>query len=130
MRPPGPVPDAGAIAHQVIDLLAGDRLGPRWPPTVALAPKVLDRYVGRYRIDAPPPIVAVMGEAIEIRREGERLIAKGKQGEAEIFPESETEFHSKEGPVRISFAAGEDGRPVRAILTLMGLREFHLTRLP
>jgi len=72
----------------------------------------------------------VMGEAIEIRREGDRLIAKGKQGEAEIFPESETEFHSKEGPVRISFAAGEDGRPVRAILTLMGLREFHLTRLP
>jgi CubicO group peptidase (beta-lactamase class C family) len=130
MRPPGPVPDAGAIAHQVIDLLAGDRLGPRWPPTVALAPKVLDRYVGRYRIDAPPPIVAVMGEAIEIRREGERLIAKGKQGEAEIFPESETEFHSKEGPVRISFVVGEEGGPVGAVLTLMGLREFHLTRLP
>jgi CubicO group peptidase (beta-lactamase class C family) len=130
MRPPGPVPEAGAVAHEVVDALSGDRLGPRWPPTVALAPKVLDRYVGRYRIDAPPAIVAVMGDAIEIRREGERLVAKGKQGEAEIFPESETEFHSEAGPVRISFVRGESGAPVRAILTLMGLREFHLTRLP
>jgi CubicO group peptidase (beta-lactamase class C family) len=130
MRPPGPVPEAATIAHEVADTVGGDRLGPRWPPTVALAPDVLDRYVGRYRIDAPPPVVAVMGDTIEIRREGERLVARGKQGEAEIFPESEVEFHSKAGPVRISFASGADGGPARAILTLLGLREFHLTRLP
>jgi hypothetical protein len=71
-----------------------------------------------------------MGDTIEIRREGERLVARGKQGEAEIFPESEAEFHSKAGPVRTSFASGADGGPARAILTLLGLREFHLTRLP
>jgi CubicO group peptidase (beta-lactamase class C family) len=130
MRPPGPVPEADAIAHDVVDLLLGERLGPRWPPTVALSPEVLDRYVGRYRMDAPEPIVAVMGEAIEMRREGDRLVAKGKQGEAEIFPESETVFYSKAGPVRISFVRGEGGAPFGAILTLMGLREFHLTRLP
>jgi CubicO group peptidase (beta-lactamase class C family) len=129
MRPPGPVPEAGAVAHEIADAVAGERLGPRWPPTIALAADVLDRYVGRYRIDAPAPIVAVMGDAIEIRRDGERLVAKGKQGEAEIFPESETEFHSKAGPVRISFARGENGVPKQAIVTLMGLREFHLTRL-
>jgi hypothetical protein len=70
-----------------------------------------------------------MGDTIESRRDGERLVAKGKQGEAEIFPESETEFHSKAGPVRISFARGENGVPKQAIVTLMGLREFHLTRL-
>jgi len=130
MRPPGPVPEAGTIAHDVADLLVGDRLGPRWPPTIALPPQVLDRYTGRYRIDAPPPIVAVMGDAIEIRRDGERLVAKGKQGEAEIFPETETEFHSKAGPVRITFVLGEGGVPAQAIVTLMGLREFHITRLP
>ena len=130
MRPPGPVPEAATIAHEVADAMVGERLGPRWPPTVALAPRVLNQYVGRYRIDAPPPVVAVMGEVIEIRRDAERLIAKGKQGEAEIFPESETEFHSKAGPVRISFVPGVDGRPAQAILTLLGLREFHLTRLP
>ena len=130
MRPPGPVPEAGAIAHQIVEALAGDRLGPRWPETVALAPEVLDRYTGRYRIDAPPPILAVMGETIEIRREETRLIARGKQGEAEIFPQSETEFHSKAGPVRIWFTPAKDGRPAQAVLTLMGLREFHLTWLP
>lgn len=130
MRPPGPLPDAGALAHQVVEILAADHLGPRWPPEVAIAPGALDRYVGRYRIDAPPPVLAVMGDAVEIRREGTRLLAKGKQGEAEIFPESGTEFYSKAGPVRISFVPGRDGSPARAILCLMGLREFHMTRLP
>jgi len=130
MRPPGPVPEAGTIAHDVVDLLVGDRLGPRWPPTVALAPEILDRYAGRYRIDAPEPVLQVMGGEIEVRREGDRLVAKGKQGEAEIFPESETEFHSKAGPVRIAFVPGKGGDPAQAILTLLGLREFHLTRLP
>jgi CubicO group peptidase (beta-lactamase class C family) len=130
MRPPGPVPDAGAIAHQVVDILAGDRLGPQWPPEVAVAPEALDRYVGRYRIEAPPPVVAVMGDLVEIRREGTRLLASGKQGEAEIVPESETEFYSKAGPVRISFEPGQHGEPARAVLSLMHLREFRLTRLP
>ena len=113
MRPPGPVPDAGAIAHQVVDIVAGDRLGPQWPPAVAVAPEVLDRYVGRYRIEAPPPVAAVMGDTVEIRRDGARLLAKGKQGEAEIVPESETEFYSKAGPVRISFVPWR-GRGARA----------------
>jgi CubicO group peptidase (beta-lactamase class C family) len=130
MRPPGPVPEAGNVAHEIADAFVGERLGPRWPPTVTVAPEVLDRYVGRYRIDAPPAVVAVMGEAIELRREGERLVARGKQGEAEIFPQSPTVFHSKEGPVRISFVPGEAGAPMQALLTLMELREFHLTRLP
>jgi CubicO group peptidase (beta-lactamase class C family) len=130
MRPPGPVPDAGAIAHQVVDIVAGDRLGPQWPPAVAVTPEVLDRYVGRYRIEAPPPVAAVMGDAVEIRRDGARLLAKGKQGEAEIVPESETQFYSKAGPVQISFVPGPDGAPAQAVLSLMHLREFRLTRLP
>jgi hypothetical protein len=130
MRPPGPVPDAGAIAHQVVAVVLGDRLGPRWPPAVVVAPEVLDRYAGRYRIEAPPPVAAVMGDAVEIRRDGARLLAKGKQGEAEIVPESETEFYSKAGPVRIAFVPGRDGAPAQAVLSLMHLREFRLTRLP
>jgi D-alanyl-D-alanine carboxypeptidase len=130
MRPPGPVPDAGAIAHQVVAVLAGDRLGPEWPPAVALASEALDRYVGRYRLEAPAPVVAVMGDGIEIRRDGERLVARGKQGEAEIVPESPAEFYAKASPVRISFVLGRDGAPLRAVLSLMGLREFRLTRLP
>jgi CubicO group peptidase (beta-lactamase class C family) len=104
MRPPGPVPEAGAIAHQVVEVLAGDRLGPQWPPAVAVAPEVLDRYVGSYRLEVPPPVAAVMGEAIVIRRDGARLFAKGKQGEAEIAAESETEFYAMGSPVRFTFS--------------------------
>jgi CubicO group peptidase (beta-lactamase class C family) len=130
MRPPGPVPEAGAIAHEVVEVLAGDRLGPQWPPAVAVPLNVLDRYVGRYRIEVPPPVAAVMGDSLEIRRDGARLLAKGKQGETEIVPESPTEFYSKEGPVRICFTPHEDGVPSRAVLRLMGLREFRLTLLP
>jgi D-alanyl-D-alanine carboxypeptidase len=129
MRPPGPVPEAGAIAHRVVEVLAGERLGPQWPPSPAVAPEVLDRYVGTYRIEVPPPVAAVMGDSLVIRRDGARLLAKGKQGEAEIVPESETEFYAKEGPVRISFTPQADGAS-RAVLNLMGLREFRLTRLP
>jgi hypothetical protein len=128
MRPPGPVPEAGAIAHQVVEVLAGGRIGPPWPPAGAGGPEVLARYVGSYRIEVPPPVAAVMGDSLEIRRDGARLLAKGKQGETEIVPESPTEFYSKEGPVRISFMPQADGAPARGVLILMGLREFRLTR--
>ena len=131
--------EAGSITHQVVEIVEGDRLGPQWPPAVAVAPEVLDRYVGRYRLEAPPPIVAVIGDSVEIRRDGARLLAKGTQGEAEIFPESETEFYSKAGPARISFVSGIsglDGRPTTQaeIRRLMGqmAQEFRLgaPRLP
>jgi D-alanyl-D-alanine carboxypeptidase len=130
MRPPGPVPQAGDIAHAVVDVLAADHLGAQWPAAVALAPGLLDRYVGRYRLDAAAPVIAVMGDAIEISREGARLFAAGKQGRAEIFAESETVFFSKDGPIRISFERGEKGETPGAVLTLMGLREFALRRVP
>ncbi len=130
MRPPGALPTAGDLAHRILTVLEGDRLGPEWPETVDLAPAVLDRYVGRYRLEAPAPVAAVMGEAIEITREGGRLVASGQQGRAEIFPQSETAFFSKEGPIQIVFSREGGARAASAVLTLMGLREFRLTRLP
>ncbi len=130
MRPPGPVPQAGGVVHAIVEILAADHLGPQWPASVPLAPAVLDRYVGRYRLEAAGPIVAVMGDAIEISREGEHLFASGKQGRAEIFAESDGVFFAKDGPIRISFVKGEKGESVGAVLTLMGLREFALRRLP
>lgn len=130
MRPPGPLPSAGDIAHAVVDAVAGPRLGSRWPPVARLAPGALRRYAGRYGLVAPAPIVEVMGDAIEIDVDGDRAVASGKQGRAEIFPESETEFFSKEGPVRIAFLLGPDGVPVEGVLSLLGLREYRLKRLP
>jgi len=128
MRPPGVVPTAADVVHRIVEMAAGDRLGPPWPEVATLPASTLDGYVGRYRLDVPATVAEVMGEAIEISRDGERLVATGKQGRAEIFPESETAFFSKEGPVRITFVAGREGP--EAVLTLLGLREFRLVRLP
>jgi CubicO group peptidase (beta-lactamase class C family) len=129
MRPPGPLPDAGTLAHRIVDLVVGERLGPAAPPAVSLPEAVLDRYAGRYRVEAPPPVLAVMGDAIEIRREGARLLARGKQGEAELVAESEREFRAQQGPVRITFPAAAGAAP-GAVLTLAGVRELSLVREP
>lgn len=130
MRPPGPVPAAGEITHRIVELLLGDRLGEKWPPVVSVPPTVLDRYVGRYRMEAPPMVTQIMGETLEISREKDQLFAVGKQGRAEIFAESETCFYSKMGPVKLSFAAAQNGPVTQGVLSLMGLREYRLKRMP
>jgi CubicO group peptidase (beta-lactamase class C family) len=54
-----------------------------------------------------------------------------KQGRVELFAESETAFFAKEGPgVRVTFAAAPGGAAREAVLSLLGLREFRLRRLP
>ncbi|HXY39468.1 MAG TPA: serine hydrolase domain-containing protein [Vicinamibacteria bacterium] len=128
MRPPGPLPTAGDIAHKVVAAVAGGRLGPEWPPVVELSPSQLQRCTGTYRLVAPPPVAAVMGEKLELKLEGAHLFASAKQGQAEIFPESETVFFSKQGPVRITFLPARDGTCSEGVLSLMGLREFRLAR--
>lgn len=129
LRPPGPVPAAESVAHQIAGALLGDRLGPEWPEAVAVPPSTLDRYAGRYRLEAPPMVTAVLGDTVEILREGERLFIEAKQGRSEIFPESGTVFYSKMGPVKIIFEPAPDGNAPEAVLSLMGLREFRLLRL-
>jgi CubicO group peptidase (beta-lactamase class C family) len=131
MRPPGPLPTAGDIVHRIVELVAGDRLGPEWPEVVKLSPSVLDGYVSRYRLEVPPAVAAVMGDALEISREGDRVFAEAKQTRVELFAESETAFFAKEGPgVRITFTSVAEPAAREGVLSLMGLREFRLRRLP
>jgi CubicO group peptidase (beta-lactamase class C family) len=124
MQPPGPLPTAGDLAHRIVTILVGDRLGPEWPAVVAVPPPVLDRYTGRYRLEAPPTVTGIMGDTIEVSREAEHLFAAGKLGRAEIFAQSETTFYARMGSLTISFLPGGE-----AVLGLMGLREFRLLRL-
>jgi CubicO group peptidase (beta-lactamase class C family) len=131
MRPPGPLPTAGDLVHRIVELMAGDRLGPEWPEVVKISTSLLDRYVGRYRLEVPPAVAAVMGDAVEISREGGRVFAEAKQTRVELFAESETAFFAKEGPgVRITFTPAAEGAAREGVLSLMGLREFRLRRLP
>ncbi|HVO13376.1 MAG TPA: serine hydrolase [Vicinamibacteria bacterium] len=128
MRPPGPLPTAGDIAHKAVAAVAGGRLGPEFPPIAEVELSVLQRYTGRYRLVAPPPVAAVMGDTLEVRLEGGHLLASAKQGQAEIYPESQTAFFSKLSPVRITFVPAKDGTCSEGVLSLMGLREFRLAR--
>jgi CubicO group peptidase (beta-lactamase class C family) len=128
MRPPGPLPTAGDVAHEVLGAVAGARLGPEWPLAASVPASVLQRYAGRYRLAVPPPVAEVMGDAIAIQVEGTRVTASGKQGAVEIFPENATSFFSKAGPVRLTFLPRADGSCDEGVLSLMGLREFRLQR--
>ena len=128
MRPPGPLPTAGDVAHKAVEAVVGGRLGPEWPPVQDVPVPVLQRYAGRYRLVAPPPVAEVMGETLDVRLDAGRLIASSRQGQAEIFPESETAFFSKQAPARLTFLPAKDGTCSEAVLSLMGLREFRLTR--
>jgi CubicO group peptidase (beta-lactamase class C family) len=127
MRPPGPLPTAGDISHRVLEAAAAGRLGPEWPAIEDVPLQVLQRYAGRYRLVAPPPVQEVMGATLDVTVDAGHVIASSKMGQAEIFPESDTLFFSK-GPARISFIAGKDGSCKEGVLTLMGLREFRIER--
>jgi hypothetical protein len=128
MWAPGPLPTGADVAHRAVEVVASGRLGPEHPPAVAVEEATLDRYAGRYRVEAPPPVVAVMGDVLEIEREPGRLLAVGKQGRFEIFALSDTSFYSKTAPARIDFLPpGREGAP-DAILTLMDLRELPMRR--
>ena len=129
MWAPGPLPKAADVTHRIVDLVAAERLGPEHPTEVSLPPAALDRWVGRYRMEAAPAVAAVMGDSLEISRDGARLVATGKQGRAEIFAESETSFFSKPAMVRIEFRPAPAAGTPDANLTLMDLREFPLTRM-
>jgi len=75
---------------------------------VAVDPKLLDRYAGRY---GEPNLIEV------IRREGDHLTLSenGEQPE-ELFPESENEFFSKTADDELTFEADSSGRIVRMVI--------------
>lgn len=68
---------------------------------VAVDPKLLDRYIGKYQVG--PLLVTVTNEA------GHLMIQPAGQGKAEVFPSSETEFFPKIVDAVFTFLPGEDG---------------------
>jgi len=84
-----------------------DKLPPRKPPKehkeVAIDPKLLDGYVGRYTI--PPNILTVT-------EEGNRLFVKqdDEPTKIEIFPESERDFFAKIMDIWMTFETDGQGR--------------------
>ncbi|MBN8941901.1 MAG: serine hydrolase [Rhizobiales bacterium] len=76
---------------------------------VAVAPEVLARHVGRYRL-TPDMILAVT-------QVGGRLFVQATgQPDVEVFAESDTDFFTVEVDAQLSFEIGGEGRAVRAVL--------------
>jgi CubicO group peptidase (beta-lactamase class C family) len=90
-----------------------DRLPPRPPlkehKQVAVDPKLLDRYAGRY--GEPPNLIET------IRREGDHLsLQENDEPKEEIFPESASEFFSKTADDELTFVSDSQGRITTMVL--------------
>jgi len=130
MRPPGPVPDAGAIAYHIADIYLADSLEkPTAVLPVHIAPGVLDSYVGRYQVQAPGPILDAMGSYLTITRDGEQLAAESKLGKNALEAISQTTFRASGSPAELTFVRNGEGKVSQMIITLGGLREFPANRV-
>jgi CubicO group peptidase (beta-lactamase class C family) len=103
------------------------RIGPPPPPqaerhAIALAPDVLERYVGRYRLGPEEEIV--------VTRDGSHLLVQlPGQGPYEVFPESATEFFWKVVDAQLVFQGGSRG-PAASLTMRMAGQDRSATRVP
>ena len=130
MRPAGPIPTAGELAHRIAELLLSDDMDPAQPPPdVRVDAAVLDAYVGRYRLEAPQIILQNAGDLCTFTRDGNRLVAQLGAATVPLFAESDATFYSKGVPARITFIRDGAGRVTEFILVLGGVREYRAVRL-
>jgi hypothetical protein len=110
--------DAGGVTQLVLhqggrDMpakrLEGDAPAAKERKEVAIDPKLLDRYIGRYEL-AP-------GFILTITREGNQLQAQATNQPAfEIFPEGERKFFLKAVDAQLTFETEGEGKATRVIL--------------
>lgn len=102
-----------------------NQLPPRPPlklhKEVAIDPKLLDLYAGRY--GDPPNLI------ITIRREGNHLsLQENDEPKQDIFPESTNRFFSKASDDELSFETDAQGRVTTMVLHLSG-KDLPLKRI-
>jgi CubicO group peptidase (beta-lactamase class C family) len=130
MRPPGPLPDAGDLAHRIAAIWLASRMqNPDACPDVRVAPATLDLYVGRYKVDAPEAVIRQMGAYIVVTREAGRLIAQANGMQLPLDAKSESVFQAQGSPAELTFVRDGTARCPELVITLMGLREFHALRV-
>lgn len=125
MRPPGPVPQTIDIAHRIAEHFLGDRMeAPAKVTPIKLSAEAMDRYVGRYELDAPEPMVQYMGRYLTVTRDGDHLTAADKNNKLPLQALSPDTFQAAGSPAEITFMANGE-----MIIRLMGLREFRAKRV-
>lgn len=87
---------------------------------VALAPEILDRYVGHY--------ASALGESMEISRKDDKLLSQASgQPRLPFMAEAEDKFFLAIGPAQICFMV-EDDRAIGLVLNRAGVK-MKMTRL-
>ena len=109
------------IGRHLLDPSAPLAAPPKQRKEIALDPKVLERYVGRYEL-APNFVITVT-------REGARLFAQATgQPKIELFAEAEREFFYKVVDAQVTFKAEGSG-PATALVLHQGGRDMPAKRL-
>jgi hypothetical protein len=94
---------------------------PAAPAEIAVDPRVLERYVGRYQV---APIVF-----ITVTREDAHLFVQfTDQGRFEVYPENDTTFFWKVVNARLTFQLDAAGKTTMAVLHQLG-RDLRAPRL-
>jgi CubicO group peptidase (beta-lactamase class C family) len=98
MRPPGPLPDAGILAHKIAEIYLADKISAtKEHVAISLDPKILDSYTGQYRwINASKGWIEASGEFLTIYKKNNQLFGKSKVGDIEITAEGENQFFMKD----------------------------------
>jgi CubicO group peptidase (beta-lactamase class C family) len=101
------------LASQMMDIFLADKLAPAPVVNTNVSPKSYDTLTGRYEAERG---------TLTISRRGAHLFLKsGDEREAEIFPESDTEFFLKETDIQITFVKDGSGKAVKLIFNDCGM---------
>lgn len=121
MRPPGPVPDAGTLAHKIAEIYLADKFSKtKEHVAISLDPRILDSFMGEYKwINASKGFIEVSGEIISIYRKDNQLFGKGKVGDLEINAEGENQFFMKDNST-LKFVMAND-KVTGLVFDAMGL---------
>ena len=98
MRPPGPIPDAGTLAHKIAEIYLSDKISTvKEHVAISLEPRILDSYLGQYKwINASKGWIEVSGEVFSIYKNNNQIFGKGKVGDIEISAVGENQFFMKD----------------------------------
>lgn len=109
MRPPGPLPDAGILAHKIAEIYLADKISTtKEHIAISLDPKILDSYIGQYKwINASKGWIEASGEVFTIYQKNNQLFGHSKVGDIEINAEGENQFFMKDNST-IKFLIGKD----------------------
>ena len=121
MRPPGPVPDAGTLAHKIAEIYLTDKISKsKEHVAIRLDPKTLDSYTGQYKwINTRESWIEVSGEFFTIYKKDDQLFGRGKVGDLEISAEGENQFFMKDNST-LKFKI-ENNKVTGLVLDAMGL---------